>query len=35
MLAKAVLVATGSDYKKVGVPGEQEYYAGRPLLRYL
>jgi thioredoxin reductase (NADPH) len=27
MLAKAVLVATGSDYKKVGVPGEQEYYA--------
>jgi len=26
-LAKAVLVATGSDYKKVGVPGEQEYYA--------
>jgi thioredoxin reductase (NADPH) len=27
MLAKAVLIATGSDYKKVGVPGEQEYYA--------
>ena len=27
MRAKAVLVATGSDYKKVGVPGEQEYYA--------
>ena len=27
MLAKAVLLATGSDYKKVGVPGEQEYYA--------
>jgi len=25
--AKAVLVATGSDYKKVGVPGEQEFYA--------
>jgi thioredoxin reductase (NADPH) len=25
--ARAVLVATGSDYKKVGVPGEQEYYA--------
>jgi thioredoxin reductase (NADPH) len=25
--AKAVLIATGSDYKKVGVPGEQEYYA--------
>jgi thioredoxin reductase (NADPH) len=27
MLAKAVLIATGSDYRKVGVPGEQEYYA--------
>jgi thioredoxin reductase (NADPH) len=27
MWAKAVLIATGSDYKKVGVPGEQEYYA--------
>lgn len=27
MLARAVLVATGSDYKKVGVPGEQDYYA--------
>jgi thioredoxin reductase (NADPH) len=27
MLAKVVLIATGSDYKKVGVPGEQEYYA--------
>lgn len=27
MLARAVLVATGSDYKKVGAPGEQEYYA--------
>jgi thioredoxin reductase (NADPH) len=27
MLAKAVLIATGSDYKKVGCPGEQEYYA--------
>jgi len=27
MLAKAVLLATGSDYKKVGVPGEKEYYA--------
>lgn len=24
--AKAVLVATGSDYKKLGVPGEAEYY---------
>lgn len=24
--AKAVLVATGSDYKKIGVPGELEYY---------
>jgi thioredoxin reductase (NADPH) len=27
MYAKAVLIATGSDYKKIGVPGEQEYYA--------
>jgi thioredoxin reductase (NADPH) len=27
MLAKAVLIATGSDYKKVGAPGELEYYA--------
>lgn len=27
VLAKAVLVATGTDYKKTGVPGEQEYYA--------
>jgi thioredoxin reductase (NADPH) len=27
MLAKSVLIATGSDYKKVGIPGEQEYYA--------
>ena len=27
MFAKAVLIATGSDYKKIGVPGEQEYYA--------
>lgn len=25
--ARAVLVATGSDYKKLGIPGEQEYYA--------
>lgn len=25
--AKVVLIATGSDYKKVGAPGEQEYYA--------
>lgn len=25
MLAKAVLIATGSDYKKVGAPGEVEY----------
>jgi thioredoxin reductase (NADPH) len=25
--AKAVLIATGSDYKKIEVPGEQEYYA--------
>lgn len=27
VFAKAVLVATGTDYKKVGVPGEQEYFA--------
>lgn len=27
VLAKSVLIATGSDYKKIGVPGEQEYYA--------
>jgi len=26
MLARAVLIATGSDYKKIGVPGEKEYY---------
>ncbi len=26
MLAKAVLIATGSDYKKLGIPGEKEYY---------
>lgn len=25
--AKAVLIATGSDYKKLGVPGEAEYFA--------
>lgn len=25
--AKAVLIATGTDYKKVGVPGEAEYFA--------
>lgn len=24
--AKAVLIATGSDYKKLGIPGEQEFY---------
>lgn len=27
MLARAVLITTGSDYKKLGIPGEQEYYA--------
>jgi thioredoxin reductase (NADPH) len=27
MKARAVLIATGSDYKKIGVPGEIEYYA--------
>jgi len=25
--AKTILIATGSDYKKIGVPGEKEYYA--------
>lgn len=25
--ARAVLIATGSDYRKIGVPGEMEYYA--------
>src|SRR3990167_900809 len=25
--ARSVLIATGSDYKKLGIPGEQEYYA--------
>jgi thioredoxin reductase (NADPH) len=25
--AKAVLVATGSEYRKIGVPGEEDYYA--------
>lgn len=27
VLAKAALIATGSDYRKLGVPGEAEYYA--------
>jgi thioredoxin reductase (NADPH) len=26
LFARAVLVATGSDWKKLGIPGEQEYY---------
>lgn len=26
-LARTVLIATGSDYKKIGIPGEQEFYA--------
>ncbi len=25
-LARAVLIATGSDYKKLGIPGEEEFY---------
>ena len=25
--AKAILVATGSEYKQIGIPGEKEYYA--------
>jgi thioredoxin reductase (NADPH) len=27
IFAKAVLIATGSDYKKIGVPGEKDFYA--------
>ncbi|MCA9337321.1 FAD-dependent oxidoreductase [Candidatus Saccharibacteria bacterium] len=27
VLARAVLIATGTDYKKIGVPGEKEFYA--------
>jgi thioredoxin reductase (NADPH) len=27
VFAKSVLLATGSDYKKLGIPGEKEYYA--------
>lgn len=27
VLAKSVLIATGSGYKKIGVPGEDKYYA--------
>ncbi len=27
MKARSVLIATGSDYKKIGVPGEEEFYA--------
>lgn len=27
VLTRSVLIATGSDYKKIGVPGENEYYA--------
>jgi thioredoxin reductase (NADPH) len=27
MRARAVLITTGSDYKKIGVPGEEEFYA--------
>lgn len=27
IVAKAVLIATGSEYRKIGVPGEEEYYA--------
>src|SRR5688572_27367751 len=26
-LAKAVLIATGTDYKRLGIPGENEFYA--------
>lgn len=27
LYAHAILISTGSDYKKLGIPGEQEYYA--------
>lgn len=27
VMARSVLIATGSDYKKLGIPGELEYYA--------
>lgn len=27
IFARSVLVSSGSDYKKLGIPGEQEYYA--------
>jgi thioredoxin reductase (NADPH) len=27
VFARAVLIATGSEYRKIGVPGEMEYYA--------
>lgn len=27
LYARAVLIATGSDYRKLGIPGEAEYYA--------
>ena len=27
LYARSILIATGSDYKKLGIPGEQEYYA--------
>lgn len=27
ILARSVLIATGSSYRKIGVPGEEEYYA--------
>ena len=26
IFAKAILIATGTDYKKLGIPGEAEYY---------
>lgn len=27
LMARAVLIATGTDYKKLGIPGEEEFYA--------
>lgn len=26
LMAKSILIATGSDYRKIGIPGEAEYY---------
>ena len=33
--AKTVLIATGSDYNKLGIPGEKVLWSWRALLRYM